>query len=234
MIPRLYLPEVIDGALCRLSAAQSRYLLRVLRLSVGDDARVFDGAGQEYDGRIEMADKRGAFVRIGRRLPPSLADADLRVEIAQAICAPPKMDWAVEKMTELGAAVIVPLITAHAESPRHAALERWQRLAVAACAQCGRAKMPHFSAPTLLTDFLSTQTDEESQKILLTPRADCHLSAICKKTGRIIFMVGPEAGLSAAEEQVAMAAGFTAAHLGARILRAETAALVALAMTQAA
>jgi 16S rRNA (uracil1498-N3)-methyltransferase len=230
MPPRLYLPQATSNSTCYLPAQQSHYLLRVLRMKPKDVVHVFDGNGGEYAAIIITADKKGVELHVDEKISSLMADSDICIHIAQAVCASAKMDWAVEKMTELGAARITPLTTAHTNNIR-APIARWQRLSTAASGQCGRATVPVVDSLITLSDFLAQ--GDSKQKILLSPRAKQHLSVAYQSAQPAIFLFGPESGLTNTEEEQCLSAGFTFANLGTRILRAETAALAALAMVSA-
>ena len=145
------------------------------------------------------------------------------------MCAPAKMDWAVEKMTELGAASITPLLSDNGKAAADARqMQRWQRLVIAACEQCGRNRLPLLHPPQRVLAWQAA-----GERILMTPRAAQPLTAAVPDAGVALSLaVGAESGFSGEEAEGWIAAGWRPAHLGARILRSETAALAALAMLQ--
>lgn len=235
MTPLVYLPEAAANGEFAVDAAKSRHLSLVLRLAEGAQVIVFDGGGNRYPATL-LGGRQTPRLRTGERLPPQAADGGEKIFVGQAICAASKMDWAVEKMTELGCAGITPLIS---EKTRNSAaarqLDRWRRLTISACEQCGRAVVPVVSAATALDDWLSPPP-AAGLRVLLSPHATTSLATVLRRRGvtgdGIVLACGAEGGFSADEERRIIASGFVAAHLGPRILRAETAALAALAVIQ--
>lgn len=245
MIPRLHFPGANpefaeSGQEKSFTPEQSRRLFRVLRMRAGDAITLFDGEGCEFAAEIVSLRPDSGAARIVSRRPPPLADAGIRIRVGQGLCAPNKMDWAVEKMTELGALEIVPLRTAKTAASARFSAERAGRLAVAACEQCGRARVPRIGALANLREFLS-RPFPDSRRILLSPRAGCSLESALESTPEsapdengkaeveAALLCGPESGFTLEEETEAEARGWIPASLGPRILRAETAALAALA-----
>ena len=233
MIPRLHFPGAGLGQGGEFTPEQARRLFRVLRMRCGDSVILFDGKGNEFAAEIESLGPDSGAARIVSQLPQPAADPHIRARIGQALCAPNKMDWAVEKMTELGAAQITPLLTAKT-APTKFSVARANRLAIAACEQCGRAHAPDIREAERLSDFLS-HSFADARKILLSPKADDSLAEVladAKGGGglEVVFLSGPESGFTSAEETQTRSAGYVSAHLGPRILRAETAALTALAI----
>lgn len=230
MLARVYLPTAAAECRFTLNAAQSRHLIKVLRLRNGAECAVFDGKGACYRARIVHEDKDAAVLHTGAALPPSPADAGRTIHIGQVVCTTAKMDWAVEKMTELGATTLTLLSSENSRVPAgERQMQRWQRLMVAACAQCGRN-----TVPALLLPQPAAQWQPPAQRIVLTPCAAHPLAEVAAKeeATAIALAVGGESGFSVREEEALLAGGFQAAHLGARILRSETAALTALALLQ--
>ena len=246
MIPRLHFPDAGPervgrvGRVGEFTPEQARRLFRVLRMRRGDSVVLFDGEGNEFAAEIESLSPDSGAARIVSQLPQPAADPDIRARIGQALCAPNKMDWAIEKMTELGATHITPLLTAKT-APTKFSPSRANRLAIAACEQCGRAHAPNIREAERLSDFLS-HPFPDARKILLSPNADDSLAKVLTKVLadakgtrglEVVFLSGPESGLTPAEEAQANSAGYLPAHMGPRILRAETAALAALAILEA-
>ena len=184
------------------------------------------------DGRTAATDAAAADAATAA----AAADSGREVHIGQGICAPAKMDWAVEKMTELGATSITPLLGEKGKYDSGARqLQRWQRLIIAACEQCGRNRLPLLHPPQSVLEWRG----DAEKRIVLTPRGAQPLAAVLsmgamKNTALppLSLAVGGESGFSRDEEEGLIAAGFVPATLGARILRSETAALAALALLQ--
>ena len=226
MRARLHLPAAAAAHRYTLDAAQSRHLIKVLRLRRGAAVEVFDGEGSAFAAAIVDDDRNAAVLETTTALPRSPADAGRVVHIGQVVCAAAKMDWAVEKMTELGAASITPLISENGKTPvNERQLQRWRRLTIAACTQCGRNKLPAILPPQAVAEW-----QPEGRRILLTPRAAQPLAAVAAGTEALALAIGGESGFSAQEEEILVDFGFQPAHLGARILRSETAGMAALAV----
>lgn len=223
-----------DGPLV-LPAGAARHV-QVLRMQPGDALTLFDGLGGEYAatvermGRSEVAVQVGAHTAVEREVPRA-------VHLAVGMPANERMDWLVEKATELGVASIQPLMTAHgvlrlnaerAEKKR----THWEAIAIAACEQCGRNRVPRIHPVQAFAPWLEAQQRDAGRFVLsLAPGtrqvADV-LGAVQGGRPDAWVLSGPEGGLSAAEEQAAIAQGFAPLTLGPRVLRAETAALAAV------
>lgn len=202
---------------------------RVTRLAAGDEVEVLDLAGAIGIGAFVGWDGKRAVVRLvsvshDRGEPPGPLVVGLGVLHTQAF------DWATEKLAELGATRIVPLLCERVQGRQHVPrVERWQRLAEAAVAQCGRSRAPLISQPTPLAEFLSSAS---GSRIVADPSAG-PAPSLAGATS-LTVLVGPEGGLTPDELAAALAAGFQRLALGPRILRAETAALAATAVATAA
>jgi 16S rRNA (uracil1498-N3)-methyltransferase len=231
--PRLFVgePPRADTPLA-LPDAAARHA-QVLRLQPGSEITLFDGRGGEWAARIEAMGKREVTATallhhaVERELPS-------RVTLALAMPAGERMDFVVEKATELGAARIVPLMADRSVlrlSGERADKRRahWQAIAVAACEQCGRNRVPEVSAPQPLATWLRTlgQPAGDEQRWLLGWRDAQPWSAT--NASSVITLSGPEGGFTADEEDLAALRGFTCVSLGSRVLRADTAPLAVMA-----
>lgn len=221
-----------------LSPEESHHLLQVRRARPGDPVVVFDGAGREAEGVLEAAAGPCARVRVLRtRHEPRPA---LRLILAQALLKSARMDWLLEKATELGAAVIVPVeaqrcAVALREAAREKRLERWRKIAVAAVKQCGAAWLPDIAPPTRLETWL----DELPQADLLLlgdpgaasrPLRDVLAEREAARITSVAVLIGPEGDFTEPEKEAARRAGAVSVTFGPRTLRAETAALYALSV----
>lgn len=239
MIPKIYCAgftfESNGNNVVVLTAAQHHHL-SVLRLKISDKVVIFDGTGKGYAGEVATTDKQQTTVKVTAPLPPSVADLPVPITVAQAILTPPKMDWAIEKITELGATHIVPLQTKLAK--RQINLPRLQRLAVAACEQCGRYRVPAVAVAIDLNRWLK-QTPRAGLCLLLSCNSHLPLLQVLENNyhptanaggsaNGFIVAVGAESGWTAAEEELLTQNGFVAVSLAKSVLRAETAGLVAL------
>jgi 16S rRNA (uracil1498-N3)-methyltransferase len=206
----------------------------VLRLGVGDALTLFTGAGGEFTATLARVDKRGATAALVR-FDPVERESPLAVTLAQAVAANDAMDYAVRKAVEMGVAAIEPVTTARsAPLPAGERMEKrvahWRQIAVAACEQCGRNRVPDVAAPRPLADWLAAWV---GGGLVLDPEAAQALPAVGIGPKPLAVLIGPEGGLTAGEIAQATARGFTAVRLGPRVLRTETAGTAILAALQA-
>lgn len=238
MKARLYVPAVLEpGATLPLDRDRSHYVARVLRLRPGDALVLFDGNGGEHAASIADVTRSGVSVAVGERTGRE-AESPLAIRIIQGISRGDRMDFVVQKATELGVRRITPVITEFSVVRLDAAkaekrAEHWTKIAQGACEQCGRNRLPEIDAPQALTAVLDS-LPPGAARIVLQPGAGEPLASQRFAGERIELLVGPEGGLSGGELEQAAAGGFVACSLGPRILRTETAALAALAVLQAA
>lgn len=215
-----------------LPEAQAHYLGRVLRLAPGDAVQLFDGSGREYLGQIAEVGKKTLSVELTEELPGQ-PDSPLRIHLGQGLSRGERMDWAIQKATELGVNEITPIVSERCEvrlkdERADKRLAHWRQVAISACEQCGRSTLPVIHPPVTLAEWLK-DCDAEL-KLVLHPVAEPLTSH--DKPARLAFLIGPEGGLSDAEVDQAKGAGFHAARLGPRVLRTETAPVVALSVAQ--
>ena len=209
--------------------------VQVLRLQPGDALTLFDGRGGEYAATIERMGRSEVTVQVGRHTAVE-REAPRDVHLAVGMPANERMDWLVEKATELGVASIQPLMTAHcvlrlAGERADKKRTHWEAIAIAACEQCGRNRVPQILPVRALHDWLAAPADDAQRFVLSLaghPQPVRGVPVAPHRGARVLS--GPEGGLSAAEEEAAIARGFTPVTLGTRVLRAETAALAALAL----
>ncbi len=234
--PRLLLDEPINSRRqLSLSTAQTNYLQRALRLRVAAPLIVFDGCGAEHQARILRYDKAGAVIELGLAIP-TMAPPDLRVFLVQGIAKAERMDFAIQKATELGVAEIFPAYTHHSVvklEPDRAQrrLIHWQRVAGSACEQSGRHFPPRIHGPEPL-DACIRALPAGCVRLVFDPRGARPWPAPARKPDNVAALVGPEGGFSAAELDGLTRSGFRAIKLGEQILRTETAAIVACALLQ--
>ncbi|MDZ4361377.1 MAG: 16S rRNA (uracil(1498)-N(3))-methyltransferase [Variovorax sp.] len=225
------------GASLALPPGAARHV-QVLRMQPGDTLTLFDGAGGEYAATVERMGRSEVAVTVGAHTPVE-REAARAVHLAVGMPANERMDWLVEKATELGVTSIQPLATAHGVlrlSGERAEKKRahWEAIAVASCEQCGRNRVPVIHPVQSFAGWLGSAaaSDEAATRLVLSladgTRAVAAVAAETPTTQPALVLSGPEGGLSATEEQDAIARGFAPATLGARVLRAETAALAAL------
>lgn len=230
-MPRLYCGEALaTGLELALPPGAARHV-QVLRLQPGDALTLFDGRGGEYEAVVRLMGRSEVRVSVGAHHAVE-CEAPVAVHLALAMPANERMDWLVEKATELGVASIQPLVAER--SVLRLAGERaqkkqahWQAIAVAACEQCGRNRVPPVHAVQPLAAWLAAQA--APGLVLSLAPGTRPLAAVAPSAERTLLS-GPEGGLAPAEEEAAAARGWQAVHLGPRVLRAETAPLAALAV----
>lgn len=236
-MPRFYCPTpLLTDALLELPAGAARHV-QVLRLQPGDAITLFNGEDhREFDATVTRMGRSDVQVQVGTPHATTREPAR-RVHLAVGMPANDRMDWLVEKATELGVASIQPLMTERSVlrlsgERAEKKVAHWHSVAISASEQCGGNRVPTVHPLLSLAQWLKTlPAAEDSQRLLLSLREGTASVGQLPASGLPAwFLSGPEGGLSATEEDAAMATGFTPVTLGPRVLRAETAALVALAL----
>ena len=222
------------GAIVSLSESAAAHVSRVLRLGPGDELTLFDGHGGEYPATI--VDARGIVVRVQAGECRTVErESPLSLTLVQGISRGERMDWVVQKATELGVAVLVPVLTersvvklngSQAERKR----EHWLAIAIGACEQCGRNRVPRIDVPIDFAAWMGSASDT-GLRVVLDSSGSNALDGL-QRHQQVTLLIGPEGGLSNAERDAALAAGFQALRLGPRTLRTETAAVAALTALQ--
>ncbi len=239
-MPRFYCAEPLaTGQTLSLPAGAARHV-QVLRLQPGDGITLFNGApgqvGGEFDATVLHMGRSDVQVQIGAHHAVE-REARLPVHLAVGMPANDRMDWLVEKATELGVASIQPLMTERSVLRLNAEraekkVNHWHSVAIASCEQCGGNRVPTVHPVMTLSAWLQSVAGQNSSTRLLLSLRDGTLPLQQRLSDTasqaVTFLSGPEGGLSAQEELAATQAGFAAVTLGPRILRAETAALAAL------
>jgi len=234
-MPRFHCPTPLaTGAEIDLPPGAARHV-QVLRLQPGDALTLFNGEGGEFDAAVLRMGRTDVRVQVGTHHAVE-REAPRAVHLLAGITANERMDWLVEKATELGVASITPLAAERSVlklKGERADKKRahWQAVAAAACEQCGRNRVPMVHEATDLAGWVrAQQATAPAQRLLLSLRAGtAPLPQAAGGQGPVLFLSGPEGGLAAAEEDLALAHGFAPVTLGPRVLRAETAPLAALA-----
>lgn len=231
-IPRIYQNTPIEKTV-QLSPEAMRHVVNVLRLQTGAPVILFNGDNHEYQGELEIRDKRSAFVNIHNKLFVD-RESPLKIHLAQGIARGEKMDFIIQKAVELGVHEITPLFTERCnvklESERLIKrLAHWQGVAISAAEQCGRNQITQINMPMELAQFV--ETENLGQKFILSHRSQQNLKSIMNTTA-CTLLVGPEGGFALHELKMAETHYFTSIVLGPRILRTETAALVAVSLLQ--
>ena len=232
--PRIHTGQVLHcGDIVQLEPGAAQHVARSLRMSSGDPLVLFNGDGGEYHSLIDNAERKRVTVKVGERRD-GVAPSPLAIHLGIAISRGERMDWVLQKATELGASELTPLFTERTEvklddqrSPKK--LRHWRQVAISACEQCGRNRLPDINPPARLLDWLTST--EADIRYVLHHRASAH-PATDTAPASIALLVGPEGGLSTTEIAAAERTGCEALALGPRVLRTETAPLAAIAILQ--
>lgn len=225
------------GRNVELRGPAHEHVTRVLRLGAGDAVTLFNGDGSDYPSLIREL-RRGAAVAEVRAVAPARAESPLAIALVQGIARAERMDLIVQKATELGVAAIQPVVTERSVVKLDAAarakkLAHWRGIAIAACEQCGRARLPEVADPLPLAHWLARPARPGLRRVQLEPDAGAALAAAAADATSIELLVGPEGGLTETERDAARQTGYLSCRLGPRVLRSETASIAALAVLQA-
>lgn len=235
-VPRLHLPVSLTvGATISLNEAAFNHAVRVLRLKPGAPLVLFNGAGGEFHAVLEGAKRREATVRI-KDFVPRESESPLEVMLVQGVSKGERMDYTLQKAVELGITAILPLLTARSVANLQGErlerrLQHWRGVLIGACEQSGRNRLPLLLRPVGLQSWLQ-EYHHQGLSLMLDPLAERGLASLAPSIGPITLLVGPEGGLTPKEIALAERARFTGIRLGPRIMRTETAAIVALAALQ--
>ncbi len=216
--------RLIDGE-------RAHYLRSVLRLRAGARLIVFNGEGGEFDAEAIAVSRREVMVKVGSWCDRE-AESPLNIALGLGIAKGERMDWAVQKAVELGVHSIHPLETRYSNvrlkgDKRQLKHQHWVRIAVAACEQCGRNRIPRIFPPQPLSDWIPSQKGG----VMLDPEG-APWSNLRHPQSELALLIGPEGGLSSEEIHLARDHGFVGSRLGPRILRVETAVVAALSVAQ--
>jgi 16S rRNA (uracil1498-N3)-methyltransferase len=255
-VTRVHVAEPLAvGKSCVVDGSAANHIMRVLRLRDGDTLTLFDGRGGEYGARITAFRKDSVVVDVKEHRDIERESA-LDLTLAQGISRGERMDWVMQKATELGVSRIVPMLTERSvvklddrQSERKA--QHWRAITIAACEQCGRNRVPHVADPVGFFDAIAASAEYADARLrpsdgaaaqagdgapavtrlLLSPQATLRIRDLPPPKS-VMLLIGPEGGLADNEEEAAIKAGFQPVQLGPRILRTETAAIAALAALQ--
>ncbi len=231
-LSRFFIDATLSLGQHELPEGQAHYIGRVLRHAVGDAVQLFDGSGQEYLGELIEVGKKNVRVEL-RESFTGQTESPLHTHLGQGLSRGERMDWAIQKATELGANEISLIVSERCEvrlkdERADKRMAHWRQVAISACEQCGRSVLPIIHPPISLNEWLVHTSAE--LKLVLHPVAEPWASHPQPKS--LAFLIGPEGGLSDNEVALAKSHNFHAARLGPRVLRTETAPVAALSVAQ--
>jgi len=237
MAPRFHIDAPLRaGGNCVLPEDSAHHAVHVMRLREGDEAVLFNGRGGEYAARVASIQRLRVSLDVLQHRPVE-RESPLQVVLVQGVSSGERMDYTVRKAVELGVASIRPVLaTRSVARPKGERADNrrahWQKVAISACEQCGRNRVPEVHPLVAVTEALRA-LPSDFYKILLSPGSDLSFSKTVEGKSSFVLAAGPEAGFDADEEAAFARAGFTPLKLGPRVLRTETAALAALAALSA-
>ncbi len=236
---RFYVPQPqIEKGMLKIEGNEVKHIRKVLRLKAGDEIMVFDGLGNEYAGTIVEEGPSSVMIKI-ENIFSSKRDSFLEVTLAQSLLKGEKMDYLIQKATELGVKEIIPFFSSRSvplleKSGRLKRHHRWGKISIEASKQCGRGVVPKIEPLQDYSEMLQIASPG-SLRLILWEREGVRLKEVLersKEKTRIFFIIGPEGGFSQEEVEEAKREGFIPVTLGRRILRAETASLCLLSILQ--
>lgn len=232
-IPRIYYPHPINtGDLIALDKTTSHYLTHVLRLKNEESVILFNGDTNEYGAKF-FVEKKRALVSIISSYQVQ-RESFIHLHLGQGLARGDRMDFVIQKATELGVTTIAPLFTKHCavkldEERSTKRIQHWQNIAISAAEQSGRTHLPAIISPSLLTEWAATPF--EGTSLVFDPESECRLKDLVPEK-HIRVAIGPESGWDPHEVAFMEQHGFTRCRLGPRILRTETAGIAALSIIQ--
>ncbi len=233
--PRIYHPELLTvGQQVALSDDAANHVGRVLRMGAGQALQLFDGSNQLFEAEILRADKKSVVVNL---LSGETDDREspLHIHLGQVMSRGEKMEFTIQKSIELGVSLITPLFSERCgvkldPERLNKKIQQWQKIAIAACEQCGRNRIPEIRPAMDLEAWCAEP--EEGLKLNLHPRASASINTLPLPVERVRLLIGPEGGLTANEIAMTAEYQFTDILLGPRVLRTETTALTAITALQ--
>jgi 16S rRNA (uracil1498-N3)-methyltransferase len=237
-LTRLYVPgPVVAGQDIVLPAQAGEHLTRVLRLPPGTPFTLFNGAGGEFSAALGESTGKRVAARVLEHVAAE-RESSLQITLLQGIARGERMDLIVQKATELGVTRIVPVLAERSvvkldAKQRERKREHWRAVAISACEQCGRNRVPDVDEPVSLGEAIAAIAQGNS-RFLLAADGESSLVSSAQQNPRspVTLLIGPEGGLAEGERASARAQGFYACHMGPRVMRTETAGLAALALLQ--
>ncbi len=235
MSRRIYTPQALSvGTTFELDESAASHISRVLRMRAGEQIRVFNGDGWFYIAQLKEVGKRKVSVSIENRIAGT-AESTLMTHLGQVLSKGERMDYAIQKATEMGVQTITPLTSERCDVRLNAErgakrLQHWQHVAISAAEQCGRAIVPEIRPIQNVNTWIQDLNSEELG-LVLHHRTNQSLDSLASPT-KVRLLIGPEGGLTTEEISMAEAKGFVATTLGKRVLRTETAPVAALSIIQ--
>ena len=236
-LTRLFIrSELQTGQALKLDSEQAHYLGRALRLRPGDALSIFSAESGEFAATLTSIGKSDAVLAVGAAIVTA-TESPLKVHLVQGVSRGERMDFVVQKATELGVKRISPVLTEYAmvklEGNRaNKRREHWQKIAESACEQSGRTRPPLIDEPLPLKSWFGSKTNETDVDLILKPNATISMASLKAPTTKVCLLIGPEGGFSDNEYEDAEFSGFTAVSLGPRVLRTETAAIAAVTVAE--
>src|SRR4030042_2123770 len=236
---RFYVPNPrIEQGLLKVEGNEVRHIRRVLRLKVGDRLVLFDASAKEYEGIIVEESPSSVVMKV-ENISSLPKESSLEITLAQSLLKGAKMEYVIQKATELGTKKIVPFFSSRSvplldKSKKLRRYHRWEKIAIEACKQCGRITVPRVEPLQNYSEMLGMASSEALRLILWEKEGQGLKEVLKESEGRtkIFFMVGPEGGMNDEEVGEAKKAGLIPITLGKRILRSETAGLCLLSVLQ--
>lgn len=234
-VPRIYHPNPIESAsIVQLSEDAAGHIGRALRMQPGQEVLLFDGSEFEYLASITEVTKKNVTVEIKSKTKSDV-ESPLDIHLGQVVSRGDKMEFTIQKSVELGVNTITPLLSERCGVKLDAKrfekkLQQWQKIAISACEQCGRNKVPVIRPIMQLEDWC--EEEYEGLKLNLHPRAPYSINSLPEPVQKVKLLIGPEGGLSDGEIEMASEKNFEQTLLGPRVLRTETAALTAITALQ--
>jgi 16S rRNA (uracil1498-N3)-methyltransferase len=228
--------QLTAGQTLALEDAAATHIARVLRLREGEPLILFDGEGGEYAGVVSHIDRRGVTVAVGEHAAVE-RESPLHITLVQAMVSGDKLDWITQKAVEIGISAIQPIqcerSVARLQPEKEARrLEHMRRVAISACEQSGRNRLPAIAPPMGFAEWLAASPAEPPLRLMLHPEATQSLATI-NINGPVEILIGPEGGFTEGERRLAQNRGVTQIRIGPRVLRTETAGLAVAAALQA-
>ncbi len=234
-IPRIFSDQLLElESESELDTSASHYVATVLRMDAGRELVIFNGQGGEYSGRLTKVSKKSVHFVLDKFIPEN-KQSPLISELAISVSRGERMDWLIQKATELGVTKITPIISERTEvklsgERGEKKLNHWRQVIISACEQCQRNILPTLNPIISLSDYLGS-TQHDLKLILHTNNNALNFNNI-EKPRDVTFLVGPEGGFSETEFAICQQKSFLAWQLGPRILRTETAPIAALSLLQ--